>query len=131
MSIVKGREGLEAYRRLLPGHDFSEYDSMSDEELSEYEFDLVPVKIAAEEVCGVPIHLDKLLVEIKFCSSRSEAQRKIKEGAVYIDGERETARDAFISQRQIESGFVVKLGRKQLKVRMEKAERSEGSGEAI
>ena len=121
MAIIKGREGLEAMKALYPHLKFG-CDDMTEEELAEMEFDTEPVRINVKDVAGIEIHADKLLVSTKICNSRSEAQRKIKEGAVYIDRERVENYLSFVSYAQIEEGFELKLGRKMLKVKVDASE---------
>ena len=70
------------------------------------------VRISKSSVCGPLVELDKILVGAGFCSSRSEAQRKIKEGAVYVDGDRETEFKTVIVWDSIKAGTMIRVGKK-------------------
>ncbi|MBV9144715.1 MAG: tyrosine--tRNA ligase [Acidobacteria bacterium] len=83
--------------------------------------DLTVQEVLLSQISGsgeTLIRVDKLLVASGLCSSGTEAQRKIKEGAVHIDNE-------VIHQpalnRQPQNPFVVRLGKKMVKVRLSSA----------
>jgi tyrosyl-tRNA synthetase len=61
------------------------------------------------------IRVDKLLKEAGLVSSRTEAERKIKEGAVQINGETVTAPTAKVSR---EDGLLVRVGKRVRRVRL-------------
>ena len=69
----------------------------------------VPDDIPEFAVGPGPHKLAPLLVQAKLASSNSEAIRKIKEGAVQLDGEKVAD---FQGERTIDKAVVVKLGRK-------------------
>lgn len=73
------------------------------------------LKLAGDRVRW--IRLDKLLYEAKLASSKSEATRKIKEGAVKI-GEKAIAAKVTSLVLEVPSEVVVTLGRKICKVRI-------------
>ena len=62
---------------------------------------------------AISIEIDKLLVACRLCSSRTEAQRKIKERAVHV--ENRLVEDRNLSQ-QLPNPFVLRLGKKMLRV---------------
>ncbi len=61
-----------------------------------------------------PIRLDKLLVAAGMVSSASEAQRKLKEGAVYVNGEVQKSHIASFPN----SDFVLKMGKQVKRVKV-------------
>jgi tyrosyl-tRNA synthetase len=61
------------------------------------------------------IRLDKLLKEAGLVSSRTEAERKIKEAAVSVDGETVTAPVVSVSAK---NGFLVRVGKRVKRVRL-------------
>jgi tyrosyl-tRNA synthetase len=63
-----------------------------------------------------PIRLDKLLVAAGMVSSASEAQRKLKEGAVYINGEAQKSHIATFNDSN--SDFVLKMGKQVKRVKV-------------
>ena len=87
----------------------------------QFQKDGVPEEVETEEVSfsefanreGDGVRLAKILVKIGFAASTSEADRKIKEGAVSVDGVKMTAP---IVRASTNSTFVVRLGRKIKKV---------------
>jgi tyrosyl-tRNA synthetase len=63
------------------------------------------------------IRLDKLLLLAGLVTSASEGQRKLKEGAVYMNGEQQTHPTVALSGDATD--FVLKLGKKIKRVRLE------------
>ena len=63
----------------------------------------------------IPIEVDKLLVACGLSTSRTEAQRKIKERAVHIENKLVEDR---ILRRQLTNPFIVRLGKRMLKVHL-------------
>jgi tyrosyl-tRNA synthetase len=76
----------------------------------------IPVQLSLTSVCGHYIHLDRLLVAIGLASSRSEAQRKIEEGAVWVDGEREEDFLCVVTYDSFQNGTEIRLGKRMKKV---------------
>jgi tyrosyl-tRNA synthetase len=60
------------------------------------------------------IRVDKLLKEAGLASSRTEAERKIKEGAVTIDGQTVTSP---VSKVPANGGFMVRVGKRVKRIR--------------
>ena len=63
----------------------------------------------------IPIEVDSLLVACGLSTSRTEAQRKIKERAVHIENKLVEDR---ILRRQLTNPFIVRLGKRMLKVHL-------------
>ena len=75
--------------------------------------DLEEVAVAHADVVGPEpnqIRLPKLLVQIGLAASGAEANRKIAEKAVKLDGE--VAANAMISLKEFPARFVVRLGKR-------------------
>ena len=66
--------------------------------------------------CGALMQLDRLLVATGLASSRSEAQRKIKEGAVYVDGDREEEFLCTVTLDSFRTGTMIRVGKRMKKV---------------
>ena len=56
-----------------------------------------------------PINVISLIREAGFASSNTEARRLIKQGAVYVDGERVTDIEALIA---VKGGEILKVGKR-------------------
>jgi tyrosyl-tRNA synthetase len=81
---------------------------------AEVESVTIPMKSIADD--GSAIRLDKLLVAAGLAPSRSEAQRKIKEKAVSVDGETVTE---FSLPVRFPATHVVRLGKKLRKISLQ------------
>jgi len=77
--------------------------------------DMAVLKLGGDKLRWV--RLDKLLFEVKLAASKSEATRKIKEGAVRV-GEKQIAPKVTTLVVEVPSEHVVTLGRKMCKVRI-------------
>ena len=77
------------------------------------------IAIEAETVCGPLLPIDKILHAAGLCGSRSEAQRKIREGAVSIDGERVEEFKSIVTISQIKSGMKIRMGKRAKKITWE------------
>ena len=82
----------------------------------------VPAAAVAVETKDLPsfngscsIRLDKLLKEAGLVASRTEAERKIKEAAVSVNGETVTAPVVSVSAN---NGFLVRVGKRVKRVRL-------------
>jgi tyrosyl-tRNA synthetase len=88
----------------------------------QFQKDGVPEDLAVHTVTrdqvqsGANIRLDKLLVAAGMASSASEAQRKIKEGAVYLNGEVQKSHSTALEQDN--QDIVLKLGKQVRRVKI-------------
>ena len=73
-------------------------------------------RVPLSNCCGVLVHLDLILVAVGLSASRAEAQRKIKEGAVYVDGDREEERLCVITLASQRAGTMIRVGKRAKKV---------------
>lgn len=71
----------------------------------------VPENIPEMKIASTPVRLAPLLVSAGFCASNGEAIRKIKEGAVRIDGEK-VSPESFGLDRTFTAPVVLQLGNK-------------------
>jgi len=69
--------------------------------------------VAGQQGKAVPIRIDKLLVACGLASSSSEAQRKIKEKAVYVE---DRLVESATFAESLPNPFVVRLGKRMMKV---------------
>jgi tyrosyl-tRNA synthetase len=76
---------------------------------------LADAKDAASPNGSCAVRIDKLLKEAGLATSRTEAERKIKEGAVTIDGQTVTAS---VAKVPADGGFLVRVGKRVKRVRL-------------
>ncbi|MCP4634830.1 MAG: tyrosine--tRNA ligase [candidate division Zixibacteria bacterium] len=123
IGLEAGKENPMMHKKRLAREVITFYHSAEDAENAQTEFerifsskglpdDISQIELAAE---NGEIWIVKLLTETNLCKSGGEARRMIKQGAVYLDGERISNADENIN---IESERLVKVGkRKFLKVK--------------
>lgn len=109
---MKAKKDL-AKRIITDFHSAAEAQAAETDWAKQFQKDEVPenieeVQLAAADVGSGSIKLDKILVKAGFTDSGSDAQRKIKAGAVKIDGQ--VHKDLYV-QLNPGSGMVVRVGR--------------------
>jgi len=118
-------------RQIVQDFHSAEAAKMAEENWSrQFQKDQVPENLETETVSrrdvqssdGVqggisgPVRLDKVLLTAGLVSSASEGQRKLKEGAVYINGQLQTGHVLTIGSDT--SDLVIKLGKKIKKIKL-------------
>jgi tyrosyl-tRNA synthetase len=76
---------------------------------------LAETKEGAAKNGSCAVRVDKLLKESNLAASRTEAERKIKEGAVSIDGKAVNSPVASVSAN---GGFLVRVGKRVKRIRL-------------
>src|SRR5215472_2367526 len=106
----------ELARRIVQDFHSAEAARAAEENWSrQFQKDEVPENVEVQtisrsELQPGPVRLDKLLLIAGFVSSAAEGQRKLKEGAVYINGEQQTRHVVTLGTNVPD--LVVKLGKK-------------------
>jgi tyrosyl-tRNA synthetase len=85
------------------------------ENVTEVTIPLEAVAVNDSSGATISIRMDKLLKEAGLASSRTEAERKIKEGAVTVDGR---AISAPVSELPASAEFILRVGKRVKKVRL-------------
>ena len=114
-SPEKAQQAQDEFRRVFQKHD----------QPQELETQIVPLEDVIKKTHGVymrdhicEVKVDLLLARVGLASSISEAGRKLREGAVSIDGKRQKDPLYYLDQGQRKE-LVVKLGRHHVKVVLE------------
>jgi len=75
--------------------------------------DGVPTTALAAEDLAAGIPVTELFQRVGLCGSRGDARRLIKQGGVYLNGERVTSIDALITDKDLEDGAILlRVGKK-------------------
>jgi tyrosyl-tRNA synthetase len=70
----------------------------------------IPQNIEIKIIENISV-IDKVLVDVNFAESKSDAGRKIEQGGVSIDGEKITDKK-FVLKKELHDGKILKVGKK-------------------